>query len=222
MPELSNSHSGITLVNVGVFSYHIEAGDGFLIYSPNSDFSECYCFAACEVVATYPDLGQITVDLRTINQTVMPDKRVRHIWRDRPYLCLDVSRVKKYGLLNVFVNAFNDPSWKNRRLRDAKNLVFSPDLSKPTLQPRQGNIYILKSSELYKIGKSVETDARKRQIERDVREPLTIIHQFASNDYTRAELTLHAKYAPLRKHGEWFNLTEKEVSEIMKIKEMNF
>ena len=88
--------------------------------------------------------------------------------------------------------------------------------------PVVGFVYLFKSSDLYKIGKSIDTLNRKRQVERDVREDLREVHRFESNDYTRAEAILHQRYAAKRVRGEWFDLSETDLAEILKISEMNF
>ena len=88
--------------------------------------------------------------------------------------------------------------------------------------PIAGFVYVFQSSDLYKIGKSTDTSIRKKQVERDVGEHLHEVHRFVSNDYTRAEAILHQKYAPKRVRGEWFDLSEGDLQEILAIAEMNF
>jgi hypothetical protein len=109
-----------------------------------------------------------------------------------------------------------------RKLDDAVNFVFRPDLTRPTLSPQSGDIYLLKGSTLYKIGKSIQTDKRKKRLEKQVSEKLELLHTIKSNDYTRAEVTLHQRYEHLHRHGEWFELGPAEVAEILQIGEMNF
>jgi hypothetical protein len=193
-----------------------------LIYHPDTDFSECRCIRACEVTANDLDQGTIIVDTRIIDVVVKPDRHARHYWRDRPHLCLDVKKIIKYQLLSIFEEAFKDTSWADRKLDDAVNFVFRPDLTRPTLSPQSGDIYLLKGSTLYKIGKSIQTDKRKKRLEKQVSEKLELLHTIKSNDYTRAEVTLHQRYEHLHRHGEWFELGPAEVAEILQIGEMNF
>lgn len=221
-PKVDFSETGIRLIHFGDLSHYLEPGEGLLIYRPGPNFDFVSCFSACEVIATYPADGLATVDIRTTSATVEPDRHARHIWRDRPVLCPDVKKVRKYRLLEIFADAFADSSWNLRKLEDATNYVFRPNLSLPTLYPRTGSVYLFRTAELHKIGKSIHAETRKKQVERTVGEELELIHQFPSNDYTRAEVTLHLRYGPLRKWGEWFALSDQEVNEILTITEMNF
>ena len=222
LPDLAGAPVGISLVQVGKLSHFLDPGDAMLVYHPDADFSECRCIRACEVTANDPDQGTIIVDTRIIDVVVKPDRHARHYWRDRPYLCLDVKKIIKYQLLSIFEEAYEDTSWADRKLDDAVNFVFRPDLTRPTLSPKSGDIYLLKGSTLYKIGKSIQTDKRKKRIEKQVSEKLELLHTIKSNDYTRAEVTLHQRYEHLHRHGEWFELEPAEVAEILQIGEMNF
>lgn len=221
-PDLSEAPIGISRVQVGKLSHFIDPGDAMLVYHPNADFSECRCIRACEVTSSDPEQGTIIVDTRVINAVVKPDRHARHYWRDRPFLCPDVKKTIKYRLLSIFEEAFEDTSWSDRKLDDAVNFVFQPDLTRPTLTPQQGDIYLLKGSMLYKIGKSIHTEKRKKRIEKQVGEQLELLHTITSNDYTRAEVTLHKRYEHCHRHGEWFKLGPDEVIEILQIREMNF
>lgn len=222
LPLVADAQPGIALFEVGKLSHFLDPEDGLLVYIPNADFSECRCTRACEITATDPKRGLVVVDVRSIDVTVTPDRHARHYWRDRPYLCLDVKKVRQYELLPIFGAAFNDPSWLERKLEDAVNFVFRPDLSRPTLAPVQGQIYLLRGSRLHKIGKSIHAVKRKKVIEKDLGETLQLLHTIKSNDYTRAEVTLHQRFSHLRRRGEWFELGQSEVAEIMQISEMNY
>lgn len=220
--ELATVADGIGLVRLGVPSYHLRPGDVLLVYQPDNDFSSCRCRRACDVVSTSPDEGLVTVDARTVDVHVAPDRHARHFWRDRPYLCLNKEKVIKYGLISIFAQVFENSDWDNAILEDAVGFVFRPDLSVPTLQPTAGYVYLLRGPVLFKIGKTVETARRRREIERDEAETLQLVHEISTNDHTRAEALLHRRYAALRRRGEWFELSEHEVAEITAISEMNF
>lgn len=217
---LDVDHLGIQFVGTGIFSNYLQPGDGVLIYRPNADHSECQLLAVCEVVSTYPDLGGTSLDVRRGNGTLRPDSYARWRWAKNPYLCLDVSKVKKYEILRFFVEAFGDEEWREDCLEDSVKEVFRPNLSLPTLMPKEGVIYLIRGSSLHKIGKTTDLDNRKRRIERDVNESLEIVHTITSNDITRAELSLHAKYKSVRRWGEWFDLTPTHVAEICSIERL--
>lgn len=214
--------SGIQLLLVGDFAHHLASGDGVIVYIPNDDHSICHSKAICEVVSTNPNTGEVSFDVRLFEQNIRPSSHARHRWKSNPYLCLDKKKVLEYGLLDLFVQAFDDSSWKTRKLEDAVNFVFRPDLEIPTLHPTDGFVYLFKSRDLYKIGKAINVDKRKKKVEHDVSEELVLIHQIASNDYTRAESILHKRFAHLRKWGEWFDLSAEDIQEMCSITEMKY
>lgn len=222
LPDLAEAPVGISLVQVGKLSHFLDPEDAMLVYHPDTDFSQCRCIRACEVTASDPDRGTIIIDTRVIDVVVTPDRHARHYWRDRPYLCLDVKKIIKYQLLSIFEEAFKDNSWTDRKLEDAVDSVFRPDLSRPTLTPQSGDVYLLKGSKLYKIGKSIQTEKRKKRIEKEQGEKLELLHTITSNDYTRAEVTLQQRFQHCHRYGEWFDLGPDEVAEILGISEMNF
>ena len=222
LPGIDLNESGIQLLTVGDFAHHLLPGDGVIVYLPNDDYSICTSQVVCEVVSAHPEKGYVSFDVRLMEQEIYPSSHARHRWKSNPYLCLDKSKVLHYGLLDFFAQAFSDLSWKTRKLEDAVHFVFRPDLAIPTLQPTEGYVYLFKSQNLYKIGKAIDIDKRKKKIERDVSEDLVLIHQIASNDYTRAETILHKRFAHLRKWGEWFDLSFEDIQEICSISEMKY
>ena len=209
-------------IQVGNYSYYLNAGDGIIVYEPNEDFSICKVLTVIEVVGSDPGHGRTTMRVQPTEAIIEPSRVARHRWRTNQYLCPDVAKAKKYGFLTIFADAFNDQTWLDRKLEDNVNNVFRPDLSLPTLLPVEGYVYLFKSSTSYKIGKAVTPEDRKKQVERDVSESLVEVHRISSNDYTRAELELHKRYAHARVRGEWFNLSSEEISEICLITEMNY
>lgn len=216
------NQEGIQLLIVGDFAHHLSPGDGVIVYLPNEDYSICTSQAVCEVVSAHPATGEVSFDVRFMEREIYPSSHARNRWRSNPYLCLDKSKVLHYELPDLFVQAFNDPTWKTRKLEDAVNFVFRPDLELPTLQPTEGYVYLFKSQNLYKIGKAIDIDKRKKKVERDVSEELMLIHQISSNDYTRAETILHKRFAHLRKWGEWFDLSASDVAAICEISDMSY
>ena len=222
IPQLDPARSEIQLVSVGVLVHHARPGDGYVIYEPNVDYSECAVRAICEVVSVYPEIESVSLDVRPYYNVLCPDARVRWRWVKNPYLCLDKSRVLKYGILDYFSSEFPPDQWSAQDLEDCVGNVFRPDLSVPTLQPKDGVVYLLRGSSLYKIGKTTNLNQRKKQVERDVQEDLEVIHTVGSNDITRAELMLHQKYGEVRQWGEWFALDTDQVQAISAITRLDF
>ena len=68
-----------------------------------------------------------------------------------------------------------------------------------------------------------DTAKRKKRIERDKKLNLELIHKFSSNDYQRAEATLHVQFANCRRvRSEFFDLTPTEIERILAITQMDF
>jgi hypothetical protein len=198
-------------------------GDGIVLYKPDDDFSECSVFAVAEVVAVNNVRDTCSLDVRRHSSLIEPNKNSRWRWRENCYLCLDKKKVLKYELIDLFVEAFNDKSWTKRPIQDLSKRYAKFDLSKRTLLPTWGYVYLLKSSDAYKIGMAKDTAKRKKRIEKDKKMNLELVHEFPSNDYKRAEATIHLEFAHCRrKRTEFFDLTLTEVDQILKISRMDF
>lgn len=75
-----------------------------------------------------------------------------------------------------------------------------------------GYVYLLKSGDHYKIGKSKDVDRRLTQISPRTPLPVTLEHSIGSNDMHWLESQLHTKYARYRTNGEWFALPSDAVA----------
>ena len=217
------SPNGIHEFSIGVLADHLIIGDGVVLYTPNDDFSECSVFAVAEVVSVDQVRDTCSLELRRHSSLIEPSKNARWRWRENCYLCLDKKKVLKYELIDLFVEAFNDKSWTKRPIQDLSKRYAKFDLSKRTLLPTWGYVYLLKSSDAYKIGMAKDTVNRKKRIEKDKKMNLELIHEFPSNDYARAEATLHLDFAHCRrKRTEFFELTPDDVERIQTISRMDF
>lgn len=109
----------------------------------------------------------------------------------------------------------------NTALR-AGRVVKPRKIQKEPLPPRTGFIYLIQSanSHLYKIGKTTDISNRMQMFAVKLPFHIDLIHTITSDDYNAAERKLHEKYADKRVKGEWFELTEKDVAQIKKIKRM--
>ena len=222
-PGIEVSPNGIHEFSIGALADHLIIGDGIVLYKPDDDFSECSVFAVAEVVAVGPIRDTCSLDVRRHSSLIEPSKNARWRWRENCYLCLDKNKVLKYELIDLFVQAFNDKSWAKRPIQDLSKRYAKFDLSKRTLLPTWGYVYLLKSSDAYKIGMAKDTAKRKKRIEKDKNMNLKLVHEFPSNDYERAEATLHLEFDHCRrKRTEFFELTPDEVERIQAISQKDF
>ena len=222
-PGIETASNGTHEFSIGALADHLNTGDGVVLYSPNHDFSECTVFAVAEVISVQQELDTCTLDVRLISAVIKPDSKAKHKWQKNPYLCPDKSKVQKYKLMDLFVRAFNDKSWAERPIQDLSMRYAKFDLSKRTLLPTQGYVYLFKFNDCFKIGMSTTTSRRKKEIERKTKVELELLHEISSNDYQRAEATLHAEFAHCRREkAELFDLTPEGVQQILAIKQMDF
>lgn len=84
--------------------------------------------------------------------------------------------------------------------------------------PAPGYVYLLEAeNNIYKIGRSRDLKTRVLTIQMHSPVKVILLHRFQSKNSIIAEETLHKKYAAKRKHGEWFDLNDREVNEIKAI-----
>jgi hypothetical protein len=82
----------------------------------------------------------------------------------------------------------------------------------------KGAIYIVKSdSGLTKIGISNLIQDRINSLKAQNSDQLSLVCYFETPQSSSLESKIHKKYADARQHGEWFDLTQSEVREIVAI-----
>jgi len=84
----------------------------------------------------------------------------------------------------------------------------------------QGYVYLLHGGGYFKIGKTINLSVRNRQIGLQLPFEVTLVHAISTNDINDSERYWHTKFRTKRLNGEWFNLSEEDVSEFSSIHEM--
>jgi hypothetical protein len=217
-PSFDKVNGGVSVISVGDFVHYVNPGDGLILYCTQDDHITCDFSKVCLVVSLNIEEGSITVDSRSVEMPFNPDSHALSKWRKNPYLAPDKAKVKKYGFLDLFADAFGEPSLSDAPLEDCSRYVFKPDLTIPTLNYVEGFVYLFERPDLHKIGKTTDLSRRHKELERQHGLQLTLIHSFQSRDYTRAEGELLAKYRPkLREGAEWFALDQEDIKFICSI-----
>lgn len=83
-----------------------------------------------------------------------------------------------------------------------------------------GVVYLLKSGELHKIGRTIDFELRFKQYITESPYKVDVIHKVEVADCVGVEKHLHELMADSRVKGEWFNLDNQQALTV--IKEMNF
>jgi hypothetical protein len=219
VPQLAGLINGIQSIWLGSPAAHLRPGDVLVGYSTTDEFRTCEVSTLSEIVDVDDESGSTVLDCRTVANTIVPAKRQVWRWKKFAFMPLVPSRVMAYAIPQMLAEAFEDPTWPFRKYPDNTRKAIYPDLSKPTIQPEIGSVYLMRSPEWFKIGKSLDVERRRRALSREHGMELRLIHSFLSSDYSRAELLLLNRYSAKKKQGEMFFLDDSDVFEISTIRD---
>lgn len=79
---------------------------------------------------------------------------------------------------------------------------------------KAGIVYLLKSGDLHKIGKTKQMTARLLALQTASAHQVLVAHTIETNDRHQLEKELHLKFADKRRQGEWFDLTSEDIDYI--------
>jgi len=76
---------------------------------------------------------------------------------------------------------------------------------------RIGEVYLFKSGRYYKIGKTIDTVRRGKELRVQLPEKSTMIHAIKTDDPSGIESYWHKRFDTKRMRGEWFDLNSSDV-----------
>jgi hypothetical protein len=80
-----------------------------------------------------------------------------------------------------------------------------------------GYVYLLRSGQHIKIGKSKQVDERLKQISPKTPLPVELLHYWPCDDMSATESYLHRLFAAYRSNGEWFTLSDRVIAALRSV-----
>jgi len=137
--------------------------------------------------------------------------------RETPDFISHNTFAKHFGTKNGVIAALH--KWASKR-NDVELIAVLPEpvgvqesKSSEANQNRSGEgyVYLLKSGEHYKIGRSTEIEKRIKQISISLPEPVELVHTIKTDDPSGIESYWHRRFDDQRAGGEWFKLGPAEL-----------
>ncbi|MFL0357478.1 GIY-YIG nuclease family protein [Erythrobacter sp. GH1-10] len=139
---------------------------------------------------------------------------IRMYSRERDDFPAHTTFLNHFGNRTGLLAALKDWAQKRPEYADVLDMIPEP---KPSQGPRssgsskEGFVYLLKSGDFYKIGRSDEIERRVKQISIAMPENVDLEHTIRTDDPPGIENYWHRRFAERRAKGEWFRLDAADV-----------
>ena len=109
------------------------------------------------------------------------------------------------------VRAFAEWARLNDEFDDLVKLLPDPSDEENSATPAHSFVYLIKSGDHFKIGRSDNVERRVRQISVSLPEAVTLEYAIRTDDPVGIEAYWHRRFENRRAKGEWFRLTVADV-----------
>ena len=122
--------------------------------------------------------------------------------------------VKHFQNRAALVEALRAHCMNHASLSDVVDLLPASVRRRETVrgQPLEGWVYLLKSGQHYKIGRSDQLEARVKKISIALPEATALVHAIRTDDPPGIEAYWHRRFDDRRANGEWFKLSAADVA----------
>ena len=155
--------------------------------------------AACRHYEKFPTNSEISI-LRHRDKSIPSPSVLKNNFESRDGLIL---------ALREFIG--NDTQFD-----DIREILPAPTTkivqSEPSSKSADGYVYLIKSGEFYKVGRSDDAERRFKQISVSLPDKAELFHTIRTDDPAGIEAYWHKRFAEKRANGEWFKLSATDVS----------
>ena len=130
---------------------------------------------------------------------------------------------RHFGSRSELVAALRRRADEDNELADIASMLptLAPTTAATIVKPGrapEGFVYLIKSGDYYKIGRSDDIERRVKQIRVALPDKANLVHSIRTDDPAGVEAYWHNRFKDKRANGEWFRLSSADISAFRKRK----